>query len=104
MLVQRIVNQAQEVGASHTGVRHDVDRRRADAGVREHFNREEVSPRWRPPRLECCPPELELVPNPFNAMVMLVDRHLNFTLQHGFSPEIGFTGRGVDSVLEPCVA
>jgi hypothetical protein len=35
------------------------------------------------PGFESCPHDLELVARAFNAVAMLVDRHLNFSLRHG---------------------
>jgi len=78
-VLESIVNQPQEVGASRTGVCHDVDRPGTDASCRAHVNRDDVSPRsGRPSRFECGPHDLELVPDSFNAVAMLVLSPLGF--------------------------
>ena len=91
--LQRLIDEPQEFRARGTSVRDDMDSRGTDAIFGEHFNGDKVSSRSaRPPRFGTRPYDLELVRDSFNGVVMLVDRHLDFSLRHGCPP---FRGKAV---------
>ena len=84
--LQRISDEPQEFRARGTSAHDDMDWRGTDAIFGEHFNGDNVSPRSaRPPWFGSRPDHLELVLDSFNVVVMLVDRHLDFSLRHGGS-------------------
>lgn len=87
MLFQRIVDQAQQVGAIRSRARHDMHRRRTGMSVREHLDCEQIAGRSRrPSRFQSCPLESELVPSASHAVGMMVDCGLDFSLQHVAPP------------------
>jgi hypothetical protein len=85
VVLQSLVDEAQEVRTGRPTVRDDMDPRVTHASFREHVDRNEVSPRSRrPPRLGRCPRDLEPVPCSVDGVVMLVDRRQDFSLRHRF--------------------
>ena len=103
MLFQPIVDQAQQVGAIRSRARHDMHRRRTRMSIREHFDREQIAGRSRrPSRFQSCPLESELVPNSSHAVGMMIDRGLDFSLQH-VAPPISIGSIFVEQLLSQVV-